>query len=200
MRRDRQSPIRSASRRVSGRGGVVGDPVDRRSPPNGRLIGIAWSYRPRAAVREARLLRPKAVAIPSMDLTAIEAKPFVPASDLERAKQFYSAIGFEIPWSSEDLAYVRHGQTAFLLQAFIGTLLLREAEKRCGGPKLFTSNSRHTGLFVSCLKSGQRHVPALISIARTAPMERQLAAPHLMRRPAPRRSVPCRSATTSPYG
>ncbi len=53
-----------------------------------------------------------------MNLTAIEAKPFVPATDFERAKQFYSAVGFEIPWSSDDLAYVRHGQTAFLLQAF----------------------------------------------------------------------------------
>jgi hypothetical protein len=74
--------------------------------------------RPVADVREARLIRPKAVTISSMNLTAIEAKPFVPASDFERAKQFYSAVGFEIPWSSEDLAYVRHGQTAFLLQAF----------------------------------------------------------------------------------
>ena len=52
-----------------------------------------------------------------MNLTALEAKPFVPASDFERSKQFYAAVGFEIPWSSEDLAYVRHGQTAFLLQA-----------------------------------------------------------------------------------
>ena len=53
-----------------------------------------------------------------MNLTAVEAKPFVPASDFERAKEFYLAVGFEVPWSSEDLAYVRHGQTAFLLQAF----------------------------------------------------------------------------------
>jgi len=53
-----------------------------------------------------------------MNLTAVEAKPFVPASDFERAKAFYLAVGFEIPWSSEDLAYVRHGQAAFLLQAF----------------------------------------------------------------------------------
>ena len=30
----------------------------------------------------------------------------------------YVALGFEIPWSSEDLAYVRHGETSFLLQAF----------------------------------------------------------------------------------
>ena len=53
-----------------------------------------------------------------MNLTAIEAKPFVPASDFERAKQFCSAVGFEIPWSSEDLAYVRLREAAFLLQAF----------------------------------------------------------------------------------
>ena len=53
-----------------------------------------------------------------MNLTAVEAKPFVPASDFERAKEFYLAVGFEIPWSSEDLAYVRHGRAAFLLQAF----------------------------------------------------------------------------------
>lgn len=53
-----------------------------------------------------------------MNLTAVEAKPFVPASDFERAKEFYLAVGFEIPWSSEDLAYVRFGPTAFLLQAF----------------------------------------------------------------------------------
>ena len=53
-----------------------------------------------------------------MNLTVVEAKPFVPASDFERAKEFYLAVGFDIPWSSEDLAYVRFGQTAFLLQAF----------------------------------------------------------------------------------
>jgi len=53
-----------------------------------------------------------------MNLTAVEAKPFVPASDFERAKEFYLAVGFDIRWTSEDLAYVRHGQAAFLLQAF----------------------------------------------------------------------------------
>ena len=53
-----------------------------------------------------------------MNLTAVEIKAFVPASDFELSKQFYLALGFEIPWSSEDLAYVRHGETSFLLQAF----------------------------------------------------------------------------------
>jgi len=53
-----------------------------------------------------------------MNLTTVEAKPFVPASDFEQAKEFYLAVGFEIPWSSEALAYVRNGAAAFLLQAF----------------------------------------------------------------------------------
>lgn len=53
-----------------------------------------------------------------MNLAAVEIKAFVPALDFEVAKQFYLALGFEVPWSSEDLAYVRRGNTSFLLQAF----------------------------------------------------------------------------------
>ena len=53
-----------------------------------------------------------------MNLAAVEIKAFVPSRDFEKSKQFYLALGFEIPWSSEDLAYVRHGETSFLLQAF----------------------------------------------------------------------------------
>jgi catechol 2,3-dioxygenase-like lactoylglutathione lyase family enzyme len=53
-----------------------------------------------------------------MNLAAVEVKAFVPAADFERSKQFYVALGFEVPWSSEELAYVRHGNTSFLLQAF----------------------------------------------------------------------------------
>ena len=53
-----------------------------------------------------------------MNLNAVEIKAFVPSQDFERSKQFYLALGFEIPWTSEDLAYVRHGATSFLLQAF----------------------------------------------------------------------------------
>ena len=52
-----------------------------------------------------------------MNLTAVEIKAFLPAIDFEASKQFYLALGFEIAWSSEDLAYVRHGSTSFLLQA-----------------------------------------------------------------------------------
>lgn len=53
-----------------------------------------------------------------MNLAAVEIKAFVPAADFDLSKEFYRALGFEIPWSSEDLAYVRHGATSFLLQAF----------------------------------------------------------------------------------
>ena len=52
------------------------------------------------------------------NLTTVEIKAFVPAKDFERAKRFYLDLGFEIPWSSGDLAYVRHGSASFLLQNF----------------------------------------------------------------------------------
>ena len=52
-----------------------------------------------------------------MNLATVEIKAFVPASDLEASRDFYLALGFEIPWSSSELAYVRYGQTSFLLQA-----------------------------------------------------------------------------------
>ena len=53
-----------------------------------------------------------------MNLTAVEIKAFVPALDFELAKRFYIALGFEIPWSDDSMAYVRHGETSFLLQHF----------------------------------------------------------------------------------
>ena len=42
-----------------------------------------------------------------MNLNAVEIKAFLPASDFEQSKRFYLALGFEIPWTSEDLAYAR---------------------------------------------------------------------------------------------
>lgn len=53
-----------------------------------------------------------------LNLDAIEVKAFVPAADFAQSQAFYLALGFEIPWASEDLAYVRYGATSFLLQAF----------------------------------------------------------------------------------
>jgi hypothetical protein len=53
-----------------------------------------------------------------MNLATVEIKAFVPAVDFALSKVFYSALGFKIPWSSEDLAYVHYGETSFLLQPF----------------------------------------------------------------------------------
>jgi catechol 2,3-dioxygenase-like lactoylglutathione lyase family enzyme len=51
-------------------------------------------------------------------LTSIAAKAFVPAKDFALSKQFYQDLGFEVVWSSDDLAYVRNGVSSFLLQRF----------------------------------------------------------------------------------
>ncbi|MEJ0098782.1 MAG: VOC family protein [Pseudomonadota bacterium] len=53
-----------------------------------------------------------------MNLTAVEIKAFVPAREINVAAEFYRMLGFEIPWINDDLAYVRHGNTSFLLQQF----------------------------------------------------------------------------------
>jgi catechol 2,3-dioxygenase-like lactoylglutathione lyase family enzyme len=52
------------------------------------------------------------------NLTAIEIKAFVPAKDFELSKRFYQDLGLTVAWSSEGLAYIRHGSTSFLLQEF----------------------------------------------------------------------------------
>ena len=54
----------------------------------------------------------------SMNLQTVEIKAFVPARDFALSKQFYQDLGFEIPWSSDDLAYLHAGDCSFLLRAF----------------------------------------------------------------------------------
>lgn len=54
----------------------------------------------------------------AMNLAAVEIKAFVPARELVRSMASYTMLGFEIPWSSDALAYVRRGGTRFLLQPF----------------------------------------------------------------------------------
>src|SRR3954471_20850514 len=53
-----------------------------------------------------------------MNLRSLEAKAFVPAKDFESSKLFYRALGFTLVWSTDDLAYFRHGGSVFLLQNF----------------------------------------------------------------------------------
>lgn len=51
-----------------------------------------------------------------MNLETIEIKAFVPARDFELSKRFYRDLGFNIPWSSDELAYLYAGDSSFLLQ------------------------------------------------------------------------------------
>ncbi len=52
------------------------------------------------------------------NLRSIEVKAFVPARDFELSKRFYQDLGFEVAWSDDDLAFLRHDDSAFLLQRF----------------------------------------------------------------------------------
>jgi catechol 2,3-dioxygenase-like lactoylglutathione lyase family enzyme len=52
------------------------------------------------------------------DMTTIEAKAYVPAKDFALSKRFYQDLGFDLVWSSDDLAYLRSGNSSFLLQNF----------------------------------------------------------------------------------
>ena len=53
-----------------------------------------------------------------MNLATVELKAFVPALDMRTSLDFYRALGFEVPWASEELAYLHHGDTSFLLKHF----------------------------------------------------------------------------------
>jgi catechol 2,3-dioxygenase-like lactoylglutathione lyase family enzyme len=52
------------------------------------------------------------------NLTTVEVKAFVPSKDFDLSKRFYQDLGFELAWSSDDLAYFQHGYSRFLLQNF----------------------------------------------------------------------------------
>jgi catechol 2,3-dioxygenase-like lactoylglutathione lyase family enzyme len=52
------------------------------------------------------------------DMATVEVKAFVPSRDFALSKQFYQDLGFVVAWSSDDLAYLRHGNSSFLLQNF----------------------------------------------------------------------------------
>ena|SRR5215218_6179857 len=54
----------------------------------------------------------------TLNLATVEVKALVPARDFELSKRFYAAAGFTMAFSSEQLAYFRHGDCSFLLQNF----------------------------------------------------------------------------------
>lgn len=51
-------------------------------------------------------------------METVEIKAFVPARDFALSKQFYQDLGFAIPWSSDELAYLHAGSSSFFLQKF----------------------------------------------------------------------------------
>jgi len=96
------------------------------------------------------------------NMTAIEAKAFVPARDFALSKKFYQDLGFDLAWSSEDLAYLRHGNATFLLRAGLeqvdavfaglarGARLLQDAvpspgRRRAGGSGVSATRPRNSG-------------------------------------------------------
>jgi len=56
--------------------------------------------------------------MPMQDMSAIEVKAFVPSSDFDLSKKFYQDLGFNLAWSSDQLAYLHRGHSSFLLQNF----------------------------------------------------------------------------------
>ncbi len=52
------------------------------------------------------------------NLRAVEIKAFVPSRDFALSKQFYQDLGFVLASDSGGVAYLRHGETSFLLQDF----------------------------------------------------------------------------------
>lgn len=54
----------------------------------------------------------------SLKLSSVEIKAFVPARDFALSKQFYQKLGFTVAFSSDEIAYLHHGNCSFLLQNF----------------------------------------------------------------------------------
>lgn len=52
------------------------------------------------------------------NMKTVEIKAFVPAQDFALSRRFYQDLGFTVAWSDDDLAYIRHGDSSFLLQNF----------------------------------------------------------------------------------
>lgn len=52
------------------------------------------------------------------NLSTVEIKAFVPAKDFQISKDFYQALGFYLAWNDDELAYLHHGSSSFLLQNF----------------------------------------------------------------------------------
>lgn len=50
------------------------------------------------------------------NLNTVEIKSFIPARNFSVSKAFYTDLGFEITFDSDEIAYVKHQHCSFLLQ------------------------------------------------------------------------------------
>lgn len=53
-----------------------------------------------------------------MNLRIQGLRPFLPAQDFDRSREFYTAIGFEEVWTSESLVLFRAGDFSFFVQKY----------------------------------------------------------------------------------
>ena len=54
-----------------------------------------------------------------MDMATVEIKAFVPSTDFELSKRFYLDLGFEMAWSSDDMAYFHAAKPVFCSSCFM---------------------------------------------------------------------------------
>lgn len=54
--------------------------------------------------------------MPSLDV--VEIKAFIPAKDFALSQRFYQDLGFTLSYADAEVAYLHHGDSAFLLQNF----------------------------------------------------------------------------------
>ncbi|MDM1532933.1 VOC family protein [Myroides marinus] len=54
----------------------------------------------------------------TLDLAIIDLKPFIPCKDFETSRSFYTALGFDTLWQSEELCLLACGTQKFFLQNF----------------------------------------------------------------------------------
>ena len=54
--------------------------------------------------------------MPTLDV--VEIKAFIPARDFDLSLRFYQDLGFTLSYADAEVAYLHHGDSAFLLQNF----------------------------------------------------------------------------------
>lgn len=53
-----------------------------------------------------------------IDLQATDIRPFIPAKDFEKSKEFYVSLGFAVTWSDANLALLAMANQRFYLQRY----------------------------------------------------------------------------------